>query len=44
MEYNTKIQMVPTNIIAKMFTFGEKEFFELGESEQAAKNPVEVKF
>lgn len=44
MEYNTKIQTVPTNIIAKMFTFGEKEFFELGESEQAAKNPVEVKF
>lgn len=44
MEYNTKIQMVPSNIIAKMFTFGEKEFFELGESEQAAKNPVEVKF
>lgn len=44
MEYNTKIQTVPTNILAKMFTFGEKEFFELGEGEEAARNAVEVKF
>lgn len=44
MEYNTKIATVPTNIIANMFSFGEKEFFELGEGEEAAKNPVEVKF
>lgn len=44
MEYNTKIQTVPSNIIAKSFSFTEKEFFELAESEQAAKNPVEVKF
>lgn len=44
MEYNTKIQMVPTNVIAKMFSFTESEFFELSESEQAAKNPVEVQF
>ena len=43
-EYNTKIQTVPTNIIAKMFSFVESEFFELGEGEQAAKQPVEVKF
>ncbi len=44
MEYNTVIQVVPTNIIAKMFSFGEKEFFELNEGEEAARNPVEVTF
>jgi LemA protein len=44
MAYNTKIQTVPTNMIAKQFNFTEKEFFELGEGEEAARNPVEVKF
>lgn len=44
MAYNTKIQTVPSNIIAKMFSFKELEFFELAEGEQAARNPVEVKF
>ena len=44
MAYNTKIQTVPTNIIANMFSFTEKEFFELAEGEDAARNPVEVKF
>lgn len=44
MAYNTKIQTVPSNIIAKMFSFTEKEFFELAEGESAARNPVEVKF
>jgi LemA protein len=44
MEYNTKIQKVPSNIIANMFSFTEKEFFELAEGEESAKNPVEVKF
>ena len=44
MAYNTKIQTVPSNIIAKQFNFTEKEFFELTEGEQAARNPVEVKF
>lgn len=43
-EYNAKIQTVPTNIIAKMFSFIESEFFELADGEQAARNPVEVKF
>lgn len=43
-EYNTKLQTVPTNIFAKMFSFTESEFFELAEDEQAARNPVEVKF
>jgi LemA protein len=44
MEYNTKIQTVPTNIFAKMFSFTESEFFELDEQNSAARNPVEVKF
>jgi LemA protein len=44
MTYNTKIKTVPTNIIAKQFNFTESEFFELSENEQAARNPVEVKF
>lgn len=44
MAYNTKIQTVPSNIIANMFSFTEKEFFELAEGEEAARNPVEVKF
>lgn len=42
--YNTKIQTVPSNIFAKMFSFTEEQFFELGEDEQAAKNPVAVNF
>ena len=44
MAYNTKIATVPTNIIAGRFNFTEKEFFELAENEEAARNPVEVKF
>lgn len=44
MEFNTKIQTVPTNILANMFSFVPAEFFELTESESAARNPVEVKF
>lgn len=44
MEYNTKIQTVPSNIIAKSFSFTEKEFFELSGGDEAARNAVEVKF
>jgi LemA protein len=44
MDYNTKIKMFPSVIIANMFAYTEKEFFELGEGEDAARNPVEVKF
>lgn len=43
-EYNTKIQTVPTNIFASMFGFQSSEFFELGENESAAKDPVQVSF
>lgn len=42
--YNTKIATVPSNIIAGAFSFIEEKFFELEEGEQAAKQPVEVKF
>jgi LemA protein len=44
-DLNTKIQMFPSNIIAGMFGFKGREFFELGEAEQAqAEKPVDVKF
>jgi len=44
MEYNTNIATFPTMIFAKLFAFKASDFFELDASEQAAKNPVEVKF
>jgi LemA protein len=43
--FNTKIELFPSNIIAKRFNFQKREFFELDESEAAAaKKPVAVKF
>jgi len=45
MSLNTKIQSFPQNVVAKMFKFDNREFFELDEAEQAlAEKPVEVKF
>jgi len=41
---NTKIELFPSNIVANMFNFEKQKFFELDESEQAAKNPVKVSF
>ncbi len=43
-DLNTKIQTVPTNMIAGPFGFKAREFFELDESEAAAKKPVDVSF
>lgn len=44
-DLNTKIQTIPTNIIAGMFGIKSREFFELDEAEQAkAEKPVDVKF
>ena len=44
-DLNTRIQMFPNNLVAGMFGFKSREFFELGESEQAAaEKPVDVKF
>jgi LemA protein len=42
MELNTKIETFPSNIIAGMFSFTKREFFEL--TDEAAKGPVKVEF
>ncbi len=34
-DYNTKIQSVPQNLVAKSFGFKEREFFEIDEGEKA---------
>lgn len=38
------LQSFPGNVIGNVFNFKEREFFELGENEQAAKDPVKVQF
>lgn len=43
-DLNTAAESFPGNVIANTFKFTKMEFFELGEDEAAAKNPVEVKF
>lgn len=43
-DLNTAVQSFPGNIIAGMFRFGEREFFELGADEAVAREPVAVKF
>jgi LemA protein len=43
-DLNTGIESFPGNVIANMFRFEPREFFELGEGEQAARQPVAVKF
>ena len=42
MQFNNKIQMFPTNIVAGMFAFKAGEFFEL--KEEAAREAPKVKF
>jgi len=42
MKFNMKQQVFPSNIIANMFSFKEKEYFEIGD--EAAKGPVKVSF
>ena len=42
-DLNTKIQMFPANIVASMFNFKNKEFFEV-EDMASIEKPVEVKF
>ena len=42
-DLNTKIEVFPSNMIAKSFGFSKIEFFDLGDND-AAQNPVEVKF
>lgn len=44
-DLNTKIQTFPSNVIANMFGFKNRDFFELDEAEQKiAEKPVDVKF
>ncbi|MBD3414081.1 MAG: LemA family protein [Candidatus Aminicenantes bacterium] len=42
MKFNTKQQVFPSNVLANMFGFKEKEYFEIEEPE--AREPVNVKF
>ena len=42
-DLNTKVESFPSNILARMFNFSKKEFFDLGDND-VAQNPVEVKF
>lgn len=41
MKFNTKQQVFPANIVAGMFGFKEREYFEI---EEAAKEPIKVQF
>jgi LemA protein len=41
-DFNTKLQSFPTNTIAGMFNFKQREFFQL--EQEAAKEPVKVQF
>lgn len=44
-DLNTKIQTFPTNVVAALFKFKEREFFEVDQDEAAAVNePVKVSF
>jgi len=44
-DLNTKIQTFTQNVVASLFHFVSRDFFEVDEAEQAAANkPVEVKF
>lgn len=38
------LESFPSNIIGNMFNFQGREYFELGENEQAAREPVKVSF
>ena len=42
-DLNTKIEVFPSNVIAKSFGFTKMEFFDLADND-TAQNPVEVKF
>lgn len=43
-ELQNALEQFPTNLIGNMFGFKTREFFELAEGEQAARNPVKVSF
>ncbi len=41
LDYNTKVQSFPSNIVANLFSFGKEKYFEIGESDR---KPVKVEF
>ena len=43
-DLNIAVESFPSNLVANISKTTKREFFELGEGEEAAKNPVEVKF
>lgn len=44
-DLNTKIQTFPANVVAAMFSFKSREFFDVDDSErEAANKPTDVKF
>lgn len=44
MDLNTRLGHFPSNIVGSVFGFKSSDFFELNESEAAAKEPVKVQF
>lgn len=44
MNLNTKVEQFPSNLIAGMFGFNKAEFFKLADNEDAARQPVKVRF
>ncbi len=43
-DFNTSLQVFPTNLVAGWFGFTAQDFFELDERDAAAREPVPVKF
>ncbi len=43
-DFNIAAESFPSNVIANMFKFTKREFFELEEGEEAARQPVKVDF
>ena len=43
-DLNTKLASFPSNVIGKSFGFTPRDFFQLDQSDAAAKEPVQVKF
>lgn len=45
LSYNTKLELFPSNIVAALFNFEKRDFFELdAEEKEEAKKPVKVEF
>lgn len=44
LDFNTKIEQFPSNLLAGMFNFMKSDFYELSDADSAAKEPVKVQF